>query len=63
MNKTMESIFARHKKELKQLDGEKRAALKKIKLLKGQKAKDQTIVYVRRQNLICLSSRERELEV
>jgi uncharacterized coiled-coil protein SlyX len=46
---SIESILARHKKEVKQLDGEKRAALKKVKSLKGQKAKDQTIAYVRRQ--------------
>mmetsp|Transcript_22706 Transcript_22706/g.43127 ORF Transcript_22706/g.43127 Transcript_22706/m.43127 type:complete len:282 (+) Transcript_22706:76-921(+) len=35
-----EEIESRHKKELKALDGEKRAALKKAKALKGKKGKD-----------------------
>lgn len=36
----MEEILGRHRKELKALDGEKRAALKKAKATKGKKAKD-----------------------
>ncbi|KAL7565148.1 hypothetical protein ACA910_021526 [Epithemia clementina (nom. ined.)] len=35
-----EEMETRHKKELKALDGEKRAALKKAKALKGKKGKD-----------------------
>lgn len=36
----MEEIESRHRKELKALDGEKRAALKKAKGTKGKKAKE-----------------------
>lgn len=38
---------SKHKKELKALDGEKRAALKKAKTLKGKKGKEATERYVR----------------
>jgi len=41
-----EEIESRHKKELKALDGEKRAALKKAKALKGKKGKDAIERYV-----------------
>jgi hypothetical protein len=36
----MEETQARHRKELKSLEGEKRAALKKAKGAKGKKAKE-----------------------
>ena len=36
----MDDIQSRHKKELKALDGEKRSAIKKAKVLKGKKGKD-----------------------
>jgi hypothetical protein len=36
----MDEIQTRHKKELKALDGEKRAAIKKAKALKGKKGKE-----------------------
>lgn len=35
-----EEVEGRHKKELKAFDGEKRAALKKAKALKGKKGKE-----------------------
>lgn len=35
-----ETILARQKKELKSLEGEQRAALKKAKATKGKKAKE-----------------------
>lgn len=35
-----EEVEARHKKEIKALDGEKRAAIKKSKGTKGKKAKE-----------------------
>jgi hypothetical protein len=35
-----EEVESRHKKELKAFDGEKRAALKKTKALKGKKGKE-----------------------
>ena len=42
----MEEIQARHRKELKSLEGEKRAALKKAKGTKGKKAKDALAAWV-----------------
>jgi len=36
----MEEIQTCHKKELKAIDGEKRAAIKKAKALKGKKGKE-----------------------
>lgn len=36
----MEKLEARHRKELKALEGEKRAALKKAKSTKGKQAKE-----------------------
>jgi hypothetical protein len=36
----MEEVQSRHRKEVKAWDGEKRAALKKAKALKGKKGKD-----------------------
>lgn len=39
-SKNMEETQTRHKKELKALDGEKRAAIKKAKALKGKKGKE-----------------------
>ena len=44
----MEDVQARHKKELKALDGEKRAQIKKTKQTagKGKKAKDKLAEYV-----------------
>jgi hypothetical protein len=43
----MEDLLSRHRKEIKVLDGEKRAAVKKAKMTKGKKAKDEITVYVR----------------
>ena len=43
---TREYVEARHRKELKALEGEKRAALKKAKATKGKKAKDEVAKYV-----------------
>ena len=40
MLESMEEIDARHRKELKALEGAKRAALKKAKGTKGKKAKE-----------------------
>jgi hypothetical protein len=40
IEKTMEETQSRHRKELKTLEGEKRAALKKAKGTKGKKAKE-----------------------
>jgi hypothetical protein len=45
-DESMDEIVSRHKKEVKQLEGEKRAALKKAKSLKGKKAKEETASYV-----------------
>ena len=44
----MEEIAARHRKEQKALDGEKRAAIKKTKSVcaKGKKAKEEIAAYV-----------------
>ena len=42
----MEEIAARHRKEVKALDGEKRAAVKKAKSTKGKKAKEEIAAYV-----------------
>jgi hypothetical protein len=36
----MEEVQSRHRKEVKAWDGEKRAALKKAKALKGKKGKE-----------------------
>jgi hypothetical protein len=36
----MEAVQSRHRKEVKAWDGEKRAALKKAKALKGKKGKE-----------------------
>lgn len=47
----MEELLAQHRKELKALDGEKRAAIKKAKATKGKKAKDEIAGYVL---LICV---------
>ena len=41
-----EEMESRHKKELKSLEGEKRAALKKAKALKGKKGKEAIETYV-----------------
>jgi hypothetical protein len=43
---TRENVEARHRKELKALEGERRAALKKAKATKGKKAKDEVVAYV-----------------
>jgi hypothetical protein len=44
---TREGVETRHRKELKALEGEKRAALKKAKATKGKnKAKDEIVAYV-----------------
>jgi hypothetical protein len=43
---TMEELLAKHRKELKVLDGEKRAAIKKAKATKGKKSKDEIAMYV-----------------
>ena len=40
MSESMEEIDARHRKELKALEGAKRAAFKKAKGTKGKKAKE-----------------------
>ena len=42
----MEELLSRHRKELKVLDGEKRAYIKKAKTTKGKKAKDEVASYV-----------------
>lgn len=42
----MEETTTRHKKELKALEGEKRAAIKKAKGLKGKKGKEALARYV-----------------
>lgn len=42
----MEELQSQHRKELKALDGEKRAAIKKAKATKGKKAKDEIARYV-----------------
>jgi hypothetical protein len=42
----MEELLAKHRKELKVLDGEKRAAIKKAKATKGKKSKDEIAMYV-----------------
>jgi hypothetical protein len=41
-----EDVEARHRKELKALEGERRAELKKAKATKGKKAKDEVAAYV-----------------
>jgi hypothetical protein len=56
-----EDVESRHRKELKQLDGEKRAALKKAKGTKGKKAKEELTRYVSKSLSECeLSEKERE---
>ena len=42
----MEELLSQHRKEIKALDGEKRAAVKKAKATKGKKAKDEIVRYV-----------------
>jgi hypothetical protein len=37
----MDELLAQHRKEIKALDGEKRAAIKKAKATKGKKSKDE----------------------
>jgi len=41
----MEELLVQHRKELKALDGEKRAAIKKAKATKGKKSKDEFAGY------------------
>jgi hypothetical protein len=43
----MEEIESRHRRELKALEGERRAAAKRAKGTKGKKAKDELAAYVR----------------
>ena len=42
----MEELLSQHRKEIKALDGEKRAAIKKAKATKGKKSKDDIARYV-----------------
>lgn len=42
----MADLHARHRKELKALEGEKRAAIKKTKATTGKKGKDLVAAYV-----------------
>ena len=42
----MEELLSQHRKEIKALDGEKRAAIKKAKATKGKKSKDEINRYV-----------------
>ena len=45
-SESLEEMESRHRKEVKALDGEKRAALKKAKALKGKKGKDAQARYI-----------------
>jgi hypothetical protein len=49
-----EAMRSRHRKELKQWEGEKRAAMKKFKTsAKGKKLKDAMATYVKNNEYIC----------
>jgi hypothetical protein len=52
----MEELLSQHRKEIKSLDGEKRAAIKKAKSTKGKKAKDEITRYVTVPEMLCYGS-------
>ena len=52
----MEELLSQHRKEIKSLDGEKRAAIKKAKSTKGKKAKDEITRYVTVPGMLCYGS-------
>ena len=58
-----EEVESRHKKELKALEGEKRAALKKAKALKGKKGKEAIERYVNTFNPLTRTKYSRKAHV